>query len=268
MTAKSFGRRWRSSFAAFLCVLAMAGLSSLLQSSRAQASRLVLISQETSTRGIALDSVTLKREPFDSTSEVSWGNDNQTRIMLFAMGLDPKTSTTSITANAEDGSNKTYSLTVEYVGPVPEQSWVTAVVVRINEQMGDVGDVLVGISYQGLNSNRVRVGVGHVGDGPPDDAGAVPTPGTIAPPVQLSATAGTLTTSEVQTIIAQAVSAAAQLGRPVTVAVTDREGNVLGVFKMTGAPAITQFRGGGPGPSKVPSPVTGFVPVGLDATIV
>ena len=71
-----------------------------------------------------------------------------------------------------------------------------------------------------------------------------------------------------QTIIAQAVSTAAQLNRPVTVAVTDREANVLAVFKMTGAPASTQFRGGGPGPSQVPSPLTGFVSVGLDGTVV
>src|SRR5258708_26427125 len=37
---------------------------------------------------------------------------------------------------------------------------------------------------------------------------------------------------------------------------------------MTGAPTSTQLRGGGPGPSQVPSPLTGFVPVGLDGTIV
>src|SRR5260370_39743756 len=86
------------------------------------------------------------------------------------------------------------------------------------------------------------------------------------PRVQLAATAGTLTTTEVQTIIAQAVSAAAQLGRPVTVAVTDREGNVLGVFTMTGAPATTQLRGGGPGPTQTPDPPTGFVPTGRDRT--
>src|SRR5260370_37197115 len=135
--------------------------------------------------------------------------------------------------------------------------------------MADVGDVLIGISYHGLQSNRVRVGIGHVGDGPPDDAGSVPTPGTIAPPPpQPAITAGTLTTAEVQTIIAQAVSAAAQLGHPVTVAVTDREANVLGVFKMAGAPATTQFRGGGPGPSQVPNPLTGFVPLGFDGTVV
>jgi len=44
--------------------------------------------------------------------------------------------------------------------------------------------------------------------------------------------AGTLSMSDVQTIIAQAVSTAAQLNHPVTVAITDREANVLAVFKM------------------------------------
>src|SRR5439155_698311 len=107
---------------------------------------------------------------------------------------------------------------VEYVGSVPNQGWMSSIVVRLDDQMESVGDVLVGITFQGVASNRVRVGIGHVGDGPPDDPGAVPTPGTIAPPPQPAATAGTLTTSEVQTIIAQAVSAAASLGHPVFVA--------------------------------------------------
>jgi uncharacterized protein GlcG (DUF336 family) len=115
----------------------------------------------------------------------------------------------------------------------------------------------------------VRVAIGHVGGGPPDDEGAVPTPGSGGAPHPPSpATAGTLTTGEVQTIIAQAVSAAASLNRAVTVAVTDKEGNVLGVFAMTGAPATTQLRGGGPGPTLTPNPITGFVPTGLDGTIV
>ncbi|MBV9209205.1 MAG: heme-binding protein [Acidobacteria bacterium] len=56
------------------------------------------------------------------------------------------------------------------------------------------------------------------------------------------ARAQSLTTADVQTLIAQAVSAAAQLNQKVTVAVTDREGNVLGVFVMTGASATTQIR--------------------------
>src|SRR4029079_15734569 len=143
---------------------------------------------------------------------------------------------------AEDGAHKTYPLAVEYVGPVPDQPWATSIIVRLDDQLSDVGDVLVSITFRGVRSNRVRLAIGHVGDGPPDDVGAVPTPGSISAPPPASATAGTLTASDVMTIISQAVSAAASLNRNVTVAVTDREGNVLGVFVMTGAPATTTIR--------------------------
>ncbi len=46
-----------------------------------------------------------------------------------------------------------------------------------------------------------------------------------------------LTAADVQTLIAHAVEQAGRLGQEVAVAVTDREGNVLGAFVMTGAPA-------------------------------
>ncbi len=52
---------------------------------------------------------------------------------------------------------------------------------------------------------------------------------------------GGLTTADVQTLIAQAVTRAQQIGIKVTVAVVDREGNVLGVFQMTGAPETTRI---------------------------
>ncbi len=268
MRGNAFLTRRTIRLAVFVAIGTFISAPAFFEHSRAQSGGPTLISQETSTRAIALDSVTQKHEPFSSTSEVTWGNDNRERIMLFAMGLDRNISPADISATAEDGSHNLYPLTVEYIGPVPEQDWVTSVVVRLNDQIGDVGDVLIGISYQGLKSNRVRVGIGHVGDGPPDDQGAAPTPGGITPPITSPATAGTLTTTEVQTIIAQAVSTAASINHPVTVAVTDREGNVLGVFKMTGAPATTQFRGGGPGPTLVPNPITGFVSTGLDGTVV
>ncbi len=194
MTAKAFVRRRQIVLPLSVAIAALVAASALTRS-QAQSNKLVLISQETSTRAIAVDSVTLKREPFDTTSEVTWGNDARTRVMLFATGLARDASPSDISATAEDGSHKHYSLTVEYVGPVPEEDWATAVVVRLSDQMGDLGDVLIGLSYQGSNSNRVRVGIGHVGDGPPDDEGAVPTPGTTSPHVSPAATAGTLSTS-------------------------------------------------------------------------
>ena len=45
-----------------------------------------------------------------------------------------------------------------------------------------------------------------------------------------------LTSSDVQTIIAQAVNEAQAQGKPAVIAVVDRVGNVLGVYRMNGAP--------------------------------
>jgi uncharacterized protein GlcG (DUF336 family) len=232
------------------CLLALlfAGSVKRIERASAQTARPTLISEATSTRAVAFESVTRIREPFQSTSSIQFSTDNRTRIMLFAtdLQLQPGESASSITAEAEDGAHRHYPLQVEYAGPVPEQTWVTSIIVRLGDEMGDVGDVLVKVTYRGQASNRVRVGIGHTGGGLEDDAGARPTPGSITPPPQPGQlTAGDLSSAEVQQLLAQAVSAAAQLNRPVTVAVVDREANVLGVFKMTGAPTSTVIRGGG-----------------------
>ena len=51
-----------------------------------------------------------------------------------------------------------------------------------------------------------------------------------------------LSVSDVQTIIAQAVSKAVAMNQRVTVSVTDKEGNLLGTFAMTGTAANTLIR--------------------------
>jgi uncharacterized protein GlcG (DUF336 family) len=242
----------RALLLASLLLACAAALSTPARRGAAQAPGPVLVSQEGSTRAVALDALTRVPEPFALTSPVSFGADARTRVMLFAMNLhlapgeDPAA---VVTADAETAAHQTYALAVEHVAPVPGQEWMSSVVVRLDERLAeDAGDVLVRVAYRGAASNRVRVGLGHVGGGPPDDAGSVPTP---APPAAAPTpntnpvTAGNLTTSEVQAVIAQAVSAAAALGRAVTVAVTDREGNVLGLFRMTGAAATTRVSGGG-----------------------
>jgi uncharacterized protein GlcG (DUF336 family) len=237
-----------------LAALALAVVALLCAPARhsvAQSASPVLVSEATSTRAVALDAATRVREPFPLNSPVRFGADARTRVMLFAMNLHLAAGegASALTADAEDASHHTYTLSVEYVGAVPGQEWMTSVVVRLNDQLAeDAGDVLVRINYKGASSNRVRLGLGHVGGGPPDDAGSIPTPAppAFAPtPNTNPATAGNLSTGEVQTVIAQAVSAAVALNHNVTVAVTDREGNALGVFKMTGAPATTRIQGGG-----------------------
>jgi uncharacterized protein GlcG (DUF336 family) len=235
----------------------------LFTPSSAQSNRPVLFSHPDSTRALALESVTNKHEPFSSFATVSFTSDPRTRVMLFGGNLQGGTAS-SVTVEAEDATHQIYQLPVEFVGPLPEYNWSTTIIVRLDEQMDDLGDVLVRLRYQGMVSNRVRLGIGHVGGGLPDDPDAVPTPGpSLEFPIN-PVTAGTLTPNEVRTIISQAVSAAVALNRSVTVAVTDREGNVLGVFNMTGAPSMMQIRGGGP--LQTPNPITGLVPVGLEGT--
>jgi uncharacterized protein GlcG (DUF336 family) len=229
------------------CALfALAALFGSDERTRAQAGGPVLISQADSTRGIAFDSVTHQREPFSAVAPISFGSDAATRIMLFGMNLHLQADelASAVTADAEDSEHHSYPLTVEYIGSVPDQPWAMSIIVRLNPEMADLGDVLMRIKYHGLESNRIRLGIGHTGGGPPDDQGAVPTPGSEVspPPPSPGATATNLSTDDVRTIIAQAVSAAVQIGHPVSVTVTDREANVLGTFTMTGAPATTTIR--------------------------
>jgi hypothetical protein len=144
------------------------------------ASAPVLLTRANTTRGVALDSVTEVGEPFPPVQalDFSLSGDRRARVMLFATNLNllPGEDASIVTAEAEDGALLHYPLTVEYVTAVPGFNWMTAVVVRLNDNLGDVGDVLVGLTYNGLTSNRVRIGIGHVGGGPPDDPTASPTP--------------------------------------------------------------------------------------------
>ena len=208
----------------------------------AQATRPTLISHADSTRAIAFESVSRQREPFRTTVSVRFGADSATRIMLFAMNLQLQAGETAsaVTADAEDSTRTIFPLTVEHVGNVPEQPWATSLIIRLPSNLPQTGDVLVRIRYRGIESNRVRVGIGHVGDGPPDDINAGPTPGNPDPPTNITAT--NLNTSDVQTILQQAASAANALGKPVNIVITDREGNVLGFFPMPGTPSPSIVR--------------------------
>ena len=89
--------------------------------------------------------------------------------------------------------------------------------------------------------------------------------GTSPPPPQTTPDSGCsgfcanassfLTQADVQTVIAQAVNEAQAQGKPVVIAVVDRVGNVLGVYRMANAPATVRITD--------PRPVTGGL-LGLD----
>src|SRR6267378_1342093 len=124
----------------------------------AQSTAPVLISQETSTRAIAFDSVTQQHEPFSTSVSVKFGADNQTRVMLFVMNFNllPGDTVADVSVDAEDAAHNSYHLPVEYIGTVPDQPWATSLVVRLNDALKDSGDVLVGITYRIVAINLVH----------------------------------------------------------------------------------------------------------------
>jgi hypothetical protein len=137
----------------------------------------VLLSEPNSTRALALDSVTHAPGPFSPESPIAWGEDRRTRVTLFAMNLAlrPGEDASAVAAFAEDASGRRYVLKTERVGDAAGAPGVSEIIVRLSDDLGGPGDVLVWIRYDNLSSNRVRLAVGQSGGGPPDDAGAFPT---------------------------------------------------------------------------------------------
>src|SRR4030095_8064551 len=161
---------------AFLVLLIVASRSVRRATSQSNAPR--LLTRANSNRAIALEAVTFVGEPFPLVQTIRFGSDNRTRVLLFAenVGMLPGEGAEAVTAEAEDVSRTRYPLIVENVSPVVGVAGTTAIVVRVNDNLGDAGDVLVGITVHGQSSNRVRVGIGHIGGGPPDDPSNTPLP--------------------------------------------------------------------------------------------
>lgn len=135
-----------------------------------------------STRAVALESVSMGAEPFTLNSEGNFSPaDPRTRITLFCMNLDFLSGepTSALTVDAEDAAHMIYPLKVEYVGTVPNFPGISMIVVRLNDLMSaNLGDVLVRLNLHGMASNRARVAIGQIGGGLADDSAPNPAPAT------------------------------------------------------------------------------------------
>lgn len=167
-------------------LLVLIGGSTQVASAAPQKSPVLYSVSDSSTRAIALESMTFRAEPFQLTSDGYFNaSDSRTRIALFGTDLEflQGEGANALSADAQDAAGKLYSLNVEYVGTVPSFPGVYMIVVRLNDSMPpNVGDVLVRLRLHGMASNRVRVAIGQIGGGPPDDFPGVGTPAPATPP--------------------------------------------------------------------------------------
>ena len=144
----------------------------------------VLISEETSTRALAVNPVNWRRNRLPFATQVLWPAGEDARITMFVTNLNlmRDEGANAFRADATNGAGRRYSLPIESINPLPGLNWIYAVTMRLNPELGDSGDVLVRLNWRGMASNRVRLSVGHIGGGPVDDDGARPTPAPMTPP--------------------------------------------------------------------------------------
>lgn len=209
---------WLYSLMAGLLVLTGGALSAV----QAANSQVTLVSNSTSTRAIALETITMRAGPFGLTTPVRFGPDNRTRITLYGLniGLLPGEGASAFTADlesVESGQRKLYQAMVENVRQVPSNSaterfdWLYQIVIRLPDDLpANVGDVLVRVNWRGNGSNRVRVAIGQTGGGPADDAGSAPTPAPAVAPAPTPAptpdqfAAGTISYADAKRFLEQA----------------------------------------------------------------
>ncbi len=119
----------------------------------------VLLAEENSDIAIALDSVTMVRDPFPLTNNFNFSSDRRTRLMLFAMNMSllPNGNASAVTARAEDAALNPYPLTVEFVGKVPGFDWLTQIVVRLPDDTPAAQSLFVSTTLRGRTSNKVRI---------------------------------------------------------------------------------------------------------------
>jgi glucose/arabinose dehydrogenase len=123
---------------------------------RVQFNEPMLISEAGSDSAVALDSVTMVRDPFPLTNIFNFSADQRTRLMLFGMNME-LTAGEVLTARAEDAALNVYQLTVEFVGPLPGVAGITQIVVRLPDNTPSGQTLLVSATLRGSTTNKVRI---------------------------------------------------------------------------------------------------------------
>lgn len=121
----------------------------------------LIVTEESTGRAVALDSVTLMGEPFPLTTIHNFSLDQRTRIVLFATGIDlmPNESASAITVQIDDLLNRSYPLVVEDVRKVPNFDWLTQIVVRLPDSIELEGDYRISITFRGTTGNKPSISI-------------------------------------------------------------------------------------------------------------
>lgn len=113
------------------------------------------------------------------------------KVVLYVTNLDlmEGEGATAFRLYVEDALGRKYRFPVLDIRPLRGQEWIYALTVELRDELGfweqgaESGDVLVGVTWRGMASNRLRLGFGKTGGAIKDDEGATPSPAPAAAPI-------------------------------------------------------------------------------------
>lgn len=134
-------------------------VSILLNSCGASPPTPILLTDETTGRAAALDSVTMVRDPISVFTTLNFSADQHTRIMLLAINVAPDETASVVTVQAEDLQHRIYSLPLEFIGTVTNYELITQIVVRLPDELTNLTAVQLNIIVRGVPSNKVLINI-------------------------------------------------------------------------------------------------------------
>ena len=120
----------------------------------------VLLTDETTGRALALDSMITMRDPFSTLEPNYFSTDKRRRVALYVwrLGLLPTDTAANLTVTAHDGVAGVYVLTVEHVSAFTQVDGVSVIVVRLPETViGAPRDLFFKIQLRGPASNEAVI---------------------------------------------------------------------------------------------------------------
>jgi uncharacterized protein (DUF1800 family) len=149
----------------------------------------ILLSEKDSTRALAVAAKGFNGSLPAKYPARSFYPGKRSKIVLFVTNLSllDDEGSNAFSVFIQDEKNTQFRMRVVDLQPVSKTVYaLTAVLYDDLGYWGQPqpnGDVLVNVSWRGLTSNRVRLGLGTIGGGPKDDADSVPTPEGISPAI-------------------------------------------------------------------------------------
>ena len=140
----------------------------------------ILISESDSLRALATSFAKPGRSDLSKIKSRAFAPNSKVVLYVTNLNLAADEMGNAFRLYVEDARGRKYRFPVLDVQRLENREWIYALTVLLKDELGfweqpeADGDLLVGVTWRGLMSNRLRLGFGKIGGAIKDDAGAVP----------------------------------------------------------------------------------------------